>query len=375
MKVKTLLIISHTEHYLDAQGNPYGWTSTVKEIDYLASRFKKIIHLAVLHKNEVPPKSTAQYSSENVQFISIPAYGGPGIWNKLKILVVIPLLFTKVAVHLRKADLFQFRAPTSIGIFLIPFLSLFFWKKGWYKYAGNWMQPNMPRSYKIQKWLLEKIQNRPVTINGQWPNQNSHCFTFENPCLFEADLDKFKEETILKPFNLPLQICFVGRLEPAKGVDRIVELLLSSGIEEKIATMHFIGDGDRKQQYETILLKSNVTVVFHGFLERDAVFNIYKQCDGFFLPSDSEGFPKVIAEAAAFGCIPFVSDVSSIGQYVNGINGFLWQVDKDNFTGFFQSLFLGKSALKNKQLKLYQLAEKFTFERYFNMLIHQKIIE
>ena len=193
--------------------------------------------------------------------------------------------------------------------------------------------------------------------------------------MFEADLDKFKEETILKPFNLPLQICFVGRLEPAKGVDRIVELLLSSGIEEKIATMHFIGDGDRKQQYETILLKSNVTVVFHGFLERDAVFNIYKQCDGFFLPSDSEGFPKVIAEAAAFGCIPFVSDVSSIGQYVNGINGFLWQVDKDNFTGFFQSLFLEKRVLKNKQLKLYQLADKFTFERYFNMLIHQKIIE
>lgn len=365
MKGKTLLILSHTDHYLDAQGNAWGWTSTVKEIDYLAPRFKEIIHLAVLHKGEEPPKSTTQYSSKNVQFISIPAYGGLGIWNKLKILVVIPLLFAKVAVQLRKADLFQFRAPTSIGIFLIPYLTLFFWKKGWYKYAGNWVQPNMPTSYKIQKWLLENFQNRPVTINGRWPNQKSHCFTFENPCLLKADLEKFKEETLPKSFDLPIEVCFVGRLEPAKGVNRIVEVLLSSGIEEKIAKMHFIGDGDRKEEYETALVKSKVPVVFHGFLDRDAVFTIYKQCHGFFLPSDSEGFPKVIAEAAAFGCIPIVSDVSSIGQYVNETNGFLWQPDHGCFAEFFQALSLNKRDLKNKQIKLYQLAEKFTFDRYY----------
>ena len=38
----------------------------------------------------------------------------------------------------------------------------------------------------------------------------------------------------------------------------------------------------------------------------------------------SEGFPKVIAEAMNFGCLPIVSNISSIGQYVkDGENGFL----------------------------------------------------
>ena len=42
------------------------------------------------------------------------------------------------------------------------------------------------------------------------------------------------------------------------------------------------------------------------------------------LPSKSEGFPKVIGEAMNYGCIPIVSDVSCIHQYISdGLNGFL----------------------------------------------------
>ena len=36
----------------------------------------------------------------------------------------------------------------------------------------------------------------------------------------------------------------------------------------------------------------------------------------------SEGFPKVIAEAINFGCIPVVSNISAIGHYVkDNVNG------------------------------------------------------
>ena len=52
--------------------------------------------------------------------------------------------------------------------------------------------------------------------------------------------------------------------------------------------------------------------------------HIYSKCDFIILPSKSEGFPKVIGEAMNYGCIPIVSDVSCISQYIqNGVNGFL----------------------------------------------------
>ena len=63
------------------------------------------------------------------------------------------------------------------------------------------------------------------------------------------------------------------------------------------------------------------------------------------LPSYSEGFPKVIAEAMNFGCIPIVSDISCIRQYIiNGKNGFLInQTPTDS--RFFKSVY--KRNLKN----------------------------
>ena len=363
-----LLIISHTDHYINENGEPCGWTSTVKELDFLAKHFDKITHLAVLHKKSSIPKSVSSYDANNIDFVGIPSYGGRGVMNKLRILFVLPILFVHIFRLLIKVDMFQFRAPTSIGVFVIPYLSLFFWKKGWYKYAGNWVQKNKPVSYRIQKWMLEKMQRRPVTINGQWANQKPHCYTFENPCLNQSDLALYREQTLDNSYQLPLEICFVGRLESAKGVDRIVDLLKVSNVNKKIRTIHFVGDGDLREFYQKQLNTVGVDCIFHGFLARNEVFDIYKKCQGFFLPSDSEGFPKVIAEAAAFGCVPFVSDVSSIGQYINDSNGYLWHSQKGEFEDFFMSLDLNLSILKLKKNNVYKLARKFTFEHYLNQL-------
>ena len=78
-------------------------------------------------------------------------------------------------------DYFQFRAPTGIGVYVIPFLTLYTKTPGWFKYAGNWNQNPAPLGYRIQRRFLKK-QNRIVTINGSWDNQPKHCLTFENPC-------------------------------------------------------------------------------------------------------------------------------------------------------------------------------------------------
>jgi len=364
--VQTLLIISHTGHYRNAVGHPCGWTPTVREIDFMANHFKEVIHLAVLHPG-APPASTAGYESTNVTFVAIPPFGGAGIKGKLSIAWVMPLVLWKLAKLLPKIDVFQFRAPTSIGLVVIPFLTLFSKKKGWYKYAGNWVQPNMPRSYRIQKWMLEKWQKRPVTINGQWPNQPGHVHTFENPCLSDAELPVYKQMAAQKTWTKPYAACFVGRLDDAKGVHRIVEWLLQPGIEKTIHTFHFVGAGEKMQVYQQQLAASRVQTIFHGFLSRDETFAVYAQSHLFVLPSDSEGFPKVVAEAAAFGCVPIVSDVSSIGQYINHTNGYLWDTQQP-FVPFVNQLPLTEAQLQAQSAAAFALAELFTFEAYWRKL-------
>jgi len=87
-------------------------------------------------------------------------------------------------------------------------------------------------------------------------------------------------------------------------------------------------------------------------------FEVYKQSHVLLLPSKSEGFPKVIAEAMAFGCIPIVSDVSSIGQYI--------QHEKLGY--------LLMPITANEILKQLQKVLKLTDKDYYEILKSQKLI-
>lgn len=364
-----LAIISHTEHYKNSDGTLVGWGPTISELNHLAEDFEEIFHIAFLHP-DVPPPSSLPYTKPNIHFIPLKPVGGKGIGAKLKILASIPNTIATVRKTLKQVDVFQVRTPTGIGVFLIPYLTLFSTKKGWYKYAGNWNQENPPLGYALQRAML-KLQNRKVTINGKWPNQPKHCLTFENPCLTESERQQGLEVAELKNFQPPFTFCFVGRLEDAKGVQRIIEAFGKIDSLEKIAGIHFIGNGEKMASYKKQCEVLKLPVVFHGFLERDKVFEIYKKSHFILLPSDSEGFPKVIAEGMNYGCIPIVSDVSSIGQYVKAKNGYLLDIKKINHLYNILVEVLNKSnkTLQNQASECYLVASKFTFRYYRNNII------
>ena len=372
-----LAIISHTEHYKTSSGTIVGWGPTINEINNLTQIFDEIYHVAML-KDGVAPPSALPYSSDRIHFVQIPNSGGRTIIHKLGILWKAPKTISTVFGTIRKVDVFQFRAPTGIGVYLIPLLLIFTRKKGWFKYAGNWNQSNPPLGYRIQRYCL-KNQSRMVTINGQWDNQPKHCLTFENPCLTAEDIKGGITIRDDMNFNSPFSFCFVGRLEKEKGVLRIIEAFSALDEESKrsIHRIHFVGDGKDRETFESIATKNNIPAVFHGFLSREQVFDIYGQCHFFLLPSSaSEGFPKVIAEAMNFGCIPLVSNVSSIGQYIhheeNGFiindlnNSDLKELLNDLLTRSSHSL---RSLIKGNS----ELLNKFTYS-YYNRRIAQEVI-
>lgn len=359
-----LAIISHTEHYKTADGTIVGWGPTISEINHLAEDFEEIYHVAVLHEG-TPPPSSLPYTKSNIHFVPLKPSGGKSIGDKLKILTTIPNVISTVRKTLKKVDVFQLRTPTGMGVFLIPYLTFFVKKKGWYKYAGNWNQENPPLGYRLQRAML-KAQKRKVTINGKWPNQPSHCLTFENPCLTLEEREEGKQVLAKKEFKPPFTLCFVGRLEDAKGVHRILEALTNLDDRSKISTVHLIGDGPKADEFKKIVIERKLPIKFHGFLDRKNVFEWYKRSQVFLLPSDSEGFPKVVAEAMNFGCIPMVSDVSSIGQYVTPSNGYL--INPLSSATLVQLLAdfmtLDSPTIKKMALEGRSLTDRFTFAHY-----------
>ncbi|MDG2436342.1 MAG: capsular biosynthesis protein, partial [Polaribacter sp.] len=90
---------------------------------------------------------------------------------------------------LKSVDFIQFRAPTGMGLYVLPFLRLFYNSKYWVKYAGNWKDEKMPFGNKLQKKWLQNFtsKNTKITVTGFWINERNNIIPFENPCLDKND--------------------------------------------------------------------------------------------------------------------------------------------------------------------------------------------
>jgi len=366
-----LVIISHTEHFIDSKGLPVGWGPTVREINALSTHFSEITHIAVLH-NSVAPNSSLGYTAENTRFIPLKPTGGKNIWAKLKICWNLLSLLRVVRKELKGAEFVQLRLPTGIGVFLLPYFAITKWQRSftfWVKYAGNWNESKPPMSYAFQRWFLKKdFCKCKVTINGFWQNQPKHCISFENPCLSLEQLKWGSEVGQKKIFRPPFNLIFIGRLEDEKGVWRIINAInkIKPGLVKNIK---FIGEGKKKNIYieQTVNLSE---VQFLGALDNASVHKNLEEAHFLVLPSTaSEGFPKVIAEAGAYGVVPIVSDVGSIAQYINEGNGFVCsELDVElEFAKFLDfSLQQKEFTLKTKSDEIKRVASLFSFENYLN---------
>lgn len=346
-----------------------GWGPTVNEINQLADRWDEVAHVACLYEGE-PPKSSKAYTNANTRLIPIRPTGGENLREKFSILIQIPAVLRGVFHALRGASEVQLRAPTGIGVYLLPLFSFLFKRNYvfWVKYAGNWNAADPPAGYRFQRWWLKRnFAKCKVTINGFWPDQPEHCVSFENPCLTEENIAVGAQVQEQKHFSGPFRLAFVGRLEDEKGVGRIIDALKNLDLRQ-VERIDFVGDSPKSARYksEAAFLKSRV--FFHGSLRTEDVHGVLSQAHFLVLPSlASEGFPKVIAEAACYGCIPVVSDVSSVGHYITEeSNGYLWKTDGTELFSetITKALSADSEVLARKSKNALVLAEKFTFADY-----------
>jgi glycosyltransferase involved in cell wall biosynthesis len=128
--------------------------------------------------------------------------------------------------------------------------------------------------------------------------------------------------------SAPLRIAYVGRLvEQQKRVfdlPRIMEALERRGVP---ATLTVVGAGKERQVLESLASPyvERGTIRFAGVLSNDEITRELRNHDALILTSEYEGFPLVVLEAMACGCIPVVTAIrSGIPELVrDGDNGYV----------------------------------------------------
>lgn len=313
-----LLIVSHTPHYHNKAGELYGWAPTVRENEYLGKLFEQIEVIGVLHQGS-PPPSMRKYQNQNITFSALPVIGGHHLTDKLKLLLQIPKMMNVLNQSikpLKNTDFIYVRSPCHIA--LLACFRLMFTKtpKRWFKYAGNWQpEKDAALSYTIQRALLRNnFGHGKVTVNDVANNNPSHILSVYNPCMTLSELKTAKELSLKKPQLNPLSLLFVGNLLENKGWRQLLSIskeLQKRNIEFKL---NIVGDGpDLLKLNEAIRNESlNRVIQVTGSLSQEQVFLTYANSHILLLPSRSEGWPKVVSEAMAHGCVPLVSDVSCL---------------------------------------------------------------
>jgi glycosyltransferase involved in cell wall biosynthesis len=367
---KKLVIISHTLHSNTSCNELVGWGPTVNEINFLSQYWEEVIHVACLNEGKADG-SLLPYTSENIKFHAIPTFGGKSLKEKLTVFTRSIAILKIILASVNEASHVQIRVPMGIGIYVLPFF-LFVPRKFilWVKYANNWQHFSSSFGYRYQRWFLKRnYLNCSVTINGIWPQQQRHLKSFENPCIRTDQI--VKGSSINKEFNGPFKLVFAGRLESAKGIDLLIEIL-DKIPKNKIKEWVFLGDGPMKNTLIMKFKQHGINARFLGFVSQNNVHKELKNAHFLVLPSKSEGFPKVVAESWNYGCIPICSAVGSIPHYlINGENGFLLpNLSKEGLCKVLSDVLIMKSedVLARISIKGKEMATIFTFDYYLEQL-------
>ena len=145
-----------------------------------------------------------------------------------------------------------------------------------------------------------------------------------------VDLQKFSyKERIFFQADRPIRVLFAGRLLIDKGIKEFLELALR--FKNRNFEFHISGNLDIEnphainlKDFNNYLNESNL--VYHGHIDFEKMFELYRATDIFLLPSYREGFPKAAIEAAATGQPLLMSDVPGCRDcIIEGFNGFLFK--------------------------------------------------
>lgn len=363
--MKKLAIFTHVLH-TPINGNLYAYAPYVREMDLWNNNFDEIILVAPLDVNRPITPILKAYGHQNIRLMPIPAFNILSFTGVLRTLFYIPKIVLTMVKAMRTANHLHLRCPGNVGL-LACMVQVFFPKKRkTAKYAGNWdPQSKQPVSYKLQQKILRNerlTKNMSVLVYGEWQEKSKNIVPFFTASYHSEECT----ELPVKQFTPPYSFLFVANLAPGKNVLYAVKLVQKLAEKGLAYTFTIIGDGEERPLLEEYLANTKTGFInFLGNQDKETVKKYYQNSQFLVLPSNSEGWPKVVAEAMFWGCVPVVSKVSCVPWMLGfGARGFLLEMKLEKDVEMLQRALKDAEGLSEISKNALQWSRQFTTNKF-----------
>ena len=203
-------------------------------------------------------------------------------------------------------------------------------------------------------------------VYGNWPDSSKKNTI---PFFTASYTDSQRNEISPKQLNPDknLRLVFIGALidtkRPLLSIE-IAEKMIAWGYNVKL---DFFGDGVLMPTLRNYINKKNLTnvVVLHGNQPASVVIEYYKNAHFLIFLSKTEGWPKVVAEAMWWGCLPITTAVSCVPEMVgNGTRGSIIEPDKIKAAERINFYFDNPDLYADQIKEASRWAQQFTLENF-----------
>ncbi|MBY6190734.1 glycosyltransferase family 4 protein [Microbulbifer agarilyticus] len=206
----------------------------------------------------------------------------------------------------------------------------------WIRSVGTWLVPGYRSTYKnadviltgssyTDSWLKNVFPSHSAKMHLMYENAANEMFYTSTAQNGEgAERGGFSNDTSNNPSST-FKLLFLGRLEPYKGCDMVLEALSEiSDTDKKNLQLTIVGDGSQKKQLMDYVADNKLTALvnFKGWIPHSDVPAECKDADLFCFPSVREFGGAVVMESMAAGTPCIVVNNGGIGEYVTENSGF-----------------------------------------------------
>lgn len=240
-----------------------------------------------------------------------------------------------------------------------------------------WIMNRHPLKKKIAMWLyqrkdIEKAAYLHATCEME--KENIRKLGFKNPMVVIPNGIEISHAKQKPEWKEVRNILFMSRVHPKKGIELLIEAI--AGIQNKQLKLIVAGEGDESyvEELKQLCKEKNVSeqIEFAGGVYGEEKWELYHASDLFVLPTYSENFGIVVAEALATG-LPVITTTGTPWQeLVTEKCGWWIDLAVENLQkAITEALQLEPEELKAMGVR----GEKLIMEKYNIQVVANKIYE
>ena len=266
----------------------------------------------------------------HAQVVPLRCPVGDDIRRKVSVAANSIHYLTSITRHVRSADVVHTPLPGDIS-FLGMTVATALRKRLFGMYNGSWItNPQTTVMDKVTRaWMkiLAGGNNVMVAVGpaGMATTPARHMEWLFVTTIAQGELTTVQPVLGRLPHS-PLQVGYVGRLSPEKGLTHLIEamstLRADATLTSPMPQLTLMGDGSQRSELlaQVRRLRCEDLVHFAGQLDREELVRQLLRTDVCVLPSLTEGFPKATLDAMACG-VPVITTDVGFGREIVGLDG------------------------------------------------------